>query len=69
MSVALKPCPFCGNDEPYVETHDQWWSYEGLVVCNQCGGRVYKYTRRDDGYTEKKTRELVIATWNRRAET
>ena len=69
MSVKLKPCPFCGNEGIYVEMHDDWWVHEGLVICRLCGGRMFKQTRRDDGYTVESTRELVINAWNRRAET
>jgi Lar family restriction alleviation protein len=36
VSDTLKPCPFCGSDDAFVEMND---SISTSVVCNDCGAR------------------------------
>ena len=58
----LKPCPFCGKEDPI------YWEYETAagprwkVFClgDKCGGCV------DTGYSQQ--RHQVTEKWNRRAE-
>ena len=47
-----KPCPFCGDESVDVYKSTNIW----YVSCNKCGVRT-------EGDTSK---ELAIATWNRR---
>lgn len=59
MSIDLKPCPFCGNDQIYSEqtvTDGSVWCHEG------CRARItYKHSpAKDDGMLE------AISAWNRR---
>jgi len=49
---ALKPCPFCGNDD--VELG----KISGLIICRKCGANFYNPPTGDD--------ELA-KDWNRRA--
>lgn len=51
----LKPCPFCGDLDPYV-SGDDWNGW--YVVCSGCGA---------DGSTES-TKAEAIDAWNTRAE-
>jgi Lar family restriction alleviation protein len=53
--IALKPCPFCGDDEPQEMTGD---GEDHWVLCGSCGG--------SSGVED--TAEAAAAAWNRRAE-
>lgn len=50
---ALKPCPFCGDDEPMVFERDDFWQ----ITCGPCTCDI----------TER-TREQAITAWNTRAQ-
>ncbi|WP_367882762.1 Lar family restriction alleviation protein [Cloacibacillus porcorum] len=49
----LKPCPFCGSKAKLYQAYDG--SY--CVQCTKCANRTLC----------RKTKETVIASWNRRA--
>lgn len=54
MTEKLKPCPFCGSDEPYKTRLDD---FTYVIQCLACGAT---------GPYELNTDEAVEA-WNRRA--
>ena len=54
-SEELKPCPFCGSTEIYIDNPDTNCFYVG---CANCGVQ---------GTTANK-KELAVAYWNRRAD-
>lgn len=45
-------CPFCGNENPYVEGGGGSWG----VYCDFCNAKVTSY----------KTREAAVKQWNHR---
>lgn len=51
----LKPCPFCGNAEPYI-CHS---GYDKYVLCPNCLNEMWN----DFDLTD----EQLIKSWNRRA--
>ena len=59
MSEELKPCPFCGNSDVYVDKgvlgNDELGNY--FVCCEFC------HTTGPAGKTE----DDAVASWNRRA--
>ena len=75
-STLLKPCPFCGNAEPSVQTHELvGYSADARVVCPGCHVATsaeymsWRTTYLPTG--EDITRLLAIgkaiSSWNRRA--
>lgn len=76
-SSMLKPCPFCGEWEPFVQTHELGnCSIDARVVCPRCHvatSSEYMSSRMTYLPTgEDITRLLAIgkaiSSWNRRAE-
>ena len=76
-SSMLLPCPFCGNAEPFVQTHGLGdYSVDARVVCPSCHVATsseympWRMTYLPTG--EDITRLLAIgkaiSSWNRRAE-
>ena len=53
--IELKPCPFCGSKEVYLDKPDTHCFY---VFCANCGVNG----------TTANTRERAVKAWNRRAE-
>ena len=56
----LKPCPFCGGTNLYVDGYDHTAGKRWRVVCLDCMATV------DLGWVQQKYR--AIEAWNRRAE-
>lgn len=56
----LKPCPFCGSDNLYVDGYDHAAGQRWRVVCLSCMAMV------DPGTEQQKHR--AIEAWNRRAQ-
>lgn len=58
----LKPCPFCGSDEPLMHNveieHNGKWLKRYEVYCNNCGARTLRVRQE----------ESAILRWNRRAD-
>ena len=54
----LKPCPFCGGDNLYVDGYEHGAGTRWRVVCLSCMGMV------DSGTVQQKHR--AIEAWNRR---
>lgn len=52
----LKPCPFCGSDNIFVDEFWERYDEPYFVTCNGCGA--------NGPYTRKK--EEAIELWNRR---
>lgn len=52
----LKPCPFCGFIEPWVERIRWFWKVTYNVCCH-CGATQFE---------EYKTKQEAIAAWNER---
>lgn len=61
MSKKLKPCPFCGSEEVYVEEYEH---HPGVtryrVLCAGCMAGVDTGTRQEPGW--------AVEDWNRRSE-
>lgn len=57
MPEELKPCPFCGEDDPSVDNrHSDPDQERWTVVCDDgCGAEITALTP-----------ELAVAAWNRR---
>lgn len=58
----LKPCPFCGNCDAFLESFKVRKGYEAVVQCNGC--LVHMGTITYD--TEEEAIEAVKKAWNRR---
>lgn len=56
----LKPCPFCGGENIYVDGYEHEAGLRWRVVCLDCMASV------DSGTIQQKYR--AIEAWNRRAE-
>jgi Lar family restriction alleviation protein len=65
MSTELLPCPFCGDDEPYISETD-----DGLarwVCCPTCDTTGPPIEWRFSG-TKDEARKIVVDAWNKRAD-
>ena len=54
MMNELKPCPFCGGTDLYIDGGEFLQDFE--VRCVKCGGRVCYFA----------TKAEALAAWNRR---
>lgn len=54
--MGLKPCPFCSNEYPRLETVREDTDDYSAVVCSECGART----------TGQGTDSAAIMRWNRR---
>ena len=54
MSEKLKPCPFCGSENLYIDSGEFFREYE--IRCTKCGGRICWFD----------TKAEAITAWNRR---
>ena len=52
------PCPFCGNDKPFVDNYHHKSGVRYRVMCPGCGAMV------DPGYFQSAGR--AVEAWNRR---
>lgn len=75
-SSMLKPCPFCGHEEPFVQTYEQGGcSMEARVVCPCCHvstlrehiGWRQTYLPTGEDITRLLVIGMAISSWNRRA--
>lgn len=58
-TIAILPCPFCGDDDPAIDEVDtDVWA----VCCNDCG--TVGPRQNDDGVTN--LGPAAIEAWNRR---
>lgn len=55
MSENLKPCPFCGSNEIFIDQPDANCFYVGCANCGVNG-------------TTANTKERAVEAWNRRTE-
>ena len=55
----LKQCPFCGGEAKLVRT---WHLHH--IVCRSCGATIGEVNEHPNDF---RTRDEVIAAWNRRA--
>ena len=55
----LKQCPFCGGEAKLVRT---WHLHH--IVCRSCGATIGEVNEHQNDF---RTRDEVIAAWNRRA--
>ena len=53
--IDIKPCPFCGSEDLFVDPGEYRTDY--AIICARCGGRI--------GYFN--TFEYAQEAWNRRA--
>lgn len=61
MSYGLKPCPFCGSEEVYVEEYEHHpGAVRWRVLCAGCMAGIDTGTRQSAG--------AAVPDWNRRAE-
>ena len=61
--MELRECPFCGGTEVTVEEGSTYrWA---VTTCADCGATASEVRNIPDD--EKKTHELALAEWNRRA--
>lgn len=74
-SSMLAPCPFCGCDQPYIQTNPLWdCTEEARVVCPSChvattrDGQPWRVSYRGDDITRILAIGRAISRWNRRAE-
>lgn len=73
MGEELKPCPFCGCDDPYiraVEVQEPSDIYEICVECDDCEtrGPLHLLEAADVGTErERWLRDSAARRWNRRA--
>ncbi len=58
----LKPCPFCGNKDAFVESMQVRKGYEANIQCNGCLASIHIITF--DG--EEEAIKQVCEDWNRR---
>ena len=56
----LKPCPFCGGEAKLVNT----WNCLCQIICRSCGATIGEVKKHPNDF---RTRDEVIAAWNRRA--
>lgn len=73
----LKPCPFCGSKDVYIENVSKRSRAHYIVLCAGCGARSREVTtgwpprveveRRTPFYREEAQKSAAEA-WNRRAE-
>ena len=56
----LEPCPFCGGEAKLVNT----WNCLCQIICRSCGATIGEVKRHPNDF---RTRDEVIAAWNRRA--
>jgi len=64
MSEELKPCPFCGNEEPYID------GFGGFVKCGTCKSstQTKAISVQGEGQVESLLpRKEAIKAWNTRA--
>ena len=57
--LALKPCPFCGNEEPVYLQYNHAAGLRWMVLCTDCMASI------DPGWA--RSRHRVAELWNRRA--
>ena len=57
--LALKPCPFCGNEEPVYLQYNTPAGLRWMVICTDCMANV------DPGTAQQ--RHQIKPLWNRRA--
>lgn len=57
--LALKPCPFCGNEEPVYLQYNTKVGHRWMVICTECMASV------DTGTAQQ--RHQIKPLWNRRA--
>ena len=57
--LALKPCPFCGNEEIMYMQYQHVAGLRWMVMCSKCVASI------DPGYAQERHR--VAQMWNRRA--
>lgn len=62
MTEELKPCPFCGGEDAFVEQSTFASSY---VICNNCMARGPDSTQDSDDEDEP-GRDAAITAWNTR---
>lgn len=74
-SSMLAPCPFCGCDQPYIQTNPLWdCTEEARVVCPSChvattrDGQSWRVSYQGDDVTRTLAIGRAISRWNRRAE-
>lgn len=76
-STLLKPCPFCGEGEPFVQTHGLGdYSVDARVVCPRCHVATSSeympwrstYLPTGEDITRLLAIGKAISSWNRRAE-
>ena len=58
----LKPCPFCGNRDAFLESFKVRKGYEAAVQCNGCLAQMVTITYD----TEEEAIESAEKAWNRR---
>ena len=52
-AIKLKPCPFCGNEEPQFRFYpkfairDSWKKANDAIICDKCVGFVKKSVKYD----------------------
>ncbi len=64
MTVELKPCPFCGNDNPGFYRPDKG---SGMwVMCRECDAEMFGLD--EENLLDNIAQEIKVAeVWNRRA--
>ena len=62
MSEALKPCPFCGGQDIFVDEDDKTFH----CGCRKCGARTWYVWKWKIG--NKQAKKSAIALWNTRKE-
>lgn len=76
-SSMLLPCPFCGCDHPFIQTHQLGdYSTEARVVCqcchvstsHECIGWRQTYLPTGEDISRLLVIGMAISSWNRRAE-
>ena len=74
-SDLLLPCPFCGCDRPFVQTHDFGeCTVEARVVCSRCHVATssefqsWRVSYEGDDLTRTLAIGRAISRWNRRFE-
>ena len=59
----IKPCPFCGSKDVYVDINLPINIYVGKIQCLNCGANIKDVL----GKNYKETEQRTIDFWNRRA--
>ena len=67
MNEELKPCPFCGSEDVFLEDASDKNGELWVVGCNKCFVAFSAGSESSEGCADA-TREETIAAWNRRAE-